>query len=377
MRLARNPNLGIESLLQDNITGRFHSLDALRGVAAFMVVATHVGTRIPADYHLAQSGYLAVDFFFLLSGFVIAHAYQRRLAAGLSLLEFGILRGIRLYPLIVLGVTIGAIDQLVRTLTGISPDGTLGQLAFAFATNVVVLPTPHRGYLFPLNAPEWSLFTEIGINLLFAALLFRLRWRMLLAIAIVTLLVMLAQIAWVPEASVMTGGWSGRTIPIAITRTTFSFVAGVVIFHLSAGRPRRRSRWVLPLVAAALITLMAQPLSPRWSDTVHLVSVAVLFPAFLWLAATHEPPQALTATTAWLGDLSYPLYAIHYPLLAIYVAAAGPQQGRVVVYCLIYLALSVAAAYLALRCYDAPLRRWMSHRLKRRESAKPVAFDSA
>ncbi|HEX7694251.1 MAG TPA: acyltransferase family protein, partial [Sphingomonas sp.] len=117
---------------------RFVVLDGMRGLAALSVVALHTAQYFPSQTGPARA-YLAVDFFFMLSGFVMAHAYGDKLRAGLTIKGFAEIRLARLYPMIFLGVTLGLLARVC------APDGsgagllaTLGAAIFAY----LILPTP-------------------------------------------------------------------------------------------------------------------------------------------------------------------------------------------------------------------------------------------
>lgn len=138
--------------------GRFHTLDAMRGVAALAVVLVHVAAY--SGVNLAPGGNLAVDFFFALSGFVIARAYSARLRSGLSWLRFAEIRLVRLYPLVLLGCGFGLVKMLFQIGMGHETAPSWGQFAWILILNPLLLPAPGV-YLFPLNNPAWSLFFEL------------------------------------------------------------------------------------------------------------------------------------------------------------------------------------------------------------------------
>ena len=150
----------------------FATLDGLRGVAAIAVVLHHYGLETGAA--LEHSAFVAVDFFFVLSGFVIAFAYEPRFAGGLQAGNFLIVRLIRLYPLYMLGCTISLAVIAARALLGL-PHLELGYALRSYVFSCLFLPTPppeagaaYSDAVFPLNGPAWSLSLELGINVLYA-----------------------------------------------------------------------------------------------------------------------------------------------------------------------------------------------------------------
>lgn len=152
---------------------RFEFLDALRGFAAFCVVFQHLHVVQPNSFGFPNA-YLAVDFFFILSGFVLAHAYGARLDAGMGFRGYALRRIIRLYPLAGLGALIGLCVLLLKW--SIRPDevGALSDISLSGALNVMLLPNLFIGtrlhdQIFPVNGPLWTLFFELSVNLIWGA----------------------------------------------------------------------------------------------------------------------------------------------------------------------------------------------------------------
>ncbi len=139
---------------------RFVTLDALRGAGAVTVMAGHAGPLLGG--YTPPLYYLAVDMFFVLSGFVISHAYDDKMAAGMRPLEFLRARVKRLYPIYLVGLLLGLVSVLFSNPHALS----LTQAALTFFCGLFALPSPPMeplGALFPLNGPYWSLFFEFWI----------------------------------------------------------------------------------------------------------------------------------------------------------------------------------------------------------------------
>lgn len=150
---------------------RYELLDGLRGVAAIFVILYHFGEGFatsPVD-QMMNHGYLAVDFFFILSGFVIGYAYDDRWQRGMSAGNFMLRRVIRLHPMVILSVIFGAVAYLIQG--SVRWDGTpmpLSMLLLALLLGLFLIPVlPGAGAdvrgnneMFPLNGPSWSLFFE-------------------------------------------------------------------------------------------------------------------------------------------------------------------------------------------------------------------------
>ncbi len=174
----------------------YEILDGLRGVAAFIVIFYHVFECFSSTP--APHGYLAVDFFFVLSGFVIGYAYDNRWGK-MTTGGFFRRRLIRLHPMVIMGCIIGAITFLVQG--SVKWDGSsvgLGLVMLAMLSTMFMipsaagLPTEVRGNseMFPLNGPYWSLFFEYIGNILYALLLRRAGTKVLGGIAAVSGLIL-------------------------------------------------------------------------------------------------------------------------------------------------------------------------------------------
>ena len=150
-----------------NAAPRYATLDGLRGVAAVLVLCYHTHA-FQGSAAIAPHGYLAVDFFFMLSGFVIASAYQEKLRAGLPVVDFFRLRMIRLYPVALAGILLGAVKLVSQYAISPAQSEPAQWIALAVFLNALVLPvvseTHFSGALFPTDGPVWSLFYELLVN---------------------------------------------------------------------------------------------------------------------------------------------------------------------------------------------------------------------
>lgn len=339
-------------------THHYLALDGLRGIAALGVVALHTTEyfRLPVQ---PGHAYLAVDFFFMLSGFVIAHAYDSRLHHGMGVLEFLRVRLIRLQPLVVLGVALGSGAYLLRALFGgIDPISILQ----AACANALLLPTPAllmlRPWAFPIDTPLWSLSFEIWINILYA-LLFRFLNKVALSVAL------LAGAGLAASAALTFGGlnvgfaWQGFYLGGA--RVLFPFVMGVMLARY-AGGPARLA-WGHGGFLLLLLMLCAPASRSGWFD---LAADLVVFPAIVLAASRAPASRWFDPLWRQLGLLSYPLYVVHYPFVVVFSNLNKSSHTGMATAWLGALATIIAVlgfAYLAERFYDAPLRAWASRRL--------------
>jgi peptidoglycan/LPS O-acetylase OafA/YrhL len=338
-------------------------LDGLRGVAAIAVVIYHYSQNF--GWELAPNAYLAVDFFFLLSGFVLAHAYQARLQAGQFSGAFMQRRLIRLYPLYWLGTTLAAVPIIAAALLGTAHPGAMRTLASYFL-GVVFLPTPaHLSVfnirVFPLDVPAWSLSLEVGVNALYAFVGRRLTTRRLAAIVLVAAM---GLIVAAHHFQTMQLGHNWPTYLGGWIRVFWSFFAGVLAHRIFAdGRP------TLPTFVGVLITLLMIAVFAYRDDgaLVGVVSALVLFPAILWIGAQVRLSGAARRLASWLGALSYALYIVHEPIWdALWLLCRlNHRDPRVAFWpsLLGWTLLALACASILNFAYDLPVRAFLTRKL--------------
>lgn len=286
---------------------RFLTLDALRGAGAIAVMAGHAGIILNA--YMPPFMYLAVDMFFVLSGFVLAHAYDGKFAAGMSVAAFLKARIARLYPIYLVGLVLGLVS--VAFSNSLSPARAL--LSFFFGLFGLPSPPMERlGVLFPLNGPFWSLFFEFWV----ANLMFALFWRRLHGRPLVALI--LGSAAVLAFLGLHFGGldfgWTWHQLPGGLVRVCYSFFAGVALsrFHARQAHHSAVPSWACLLVFAAV---MLPPLQGGIKAPYEVAIVLLVFPALIYFGAgaIERRPRIGKA----LGDASYAIYAVHRPLLTI------------------------------------------------------------
>ncbi|MDB5681713.1 MAG: acyltransferase [Sphingomonas bacterium] len=360
-------------------------LDGLRGVASLLVIVFHLFEAY-ADNNpqkqIINHGYLAVDFFFLLSGFVIAYAYDDRWGR-MGQWEFYKRRLIRLQPMVVLGSVIGAALFVFQNWT-IFPKvagSSAWQVILVMLIGCTMIPLPKsadiRGWdeTYPLNGPAWSLFYEYCANVLYAVGLRRLSNRglgVLVALSAVALLLLLV----VGGRGDLIGGWSldAAGLTMGFTRVMFPFLAGVLLMRLGKRIRLPGAFWLCSLMLIVALSL------PRFGGTGRLWvnglyeagCVIVLFPLIVAIGAGEKRIDGPSVRVArFFGDLSYPLYITHYPLIYIYTGwvidrKVPPWQGALAG--LGVFIVSVAVAYASLKLFDEPVRRWLAPRLLTRRT---------
>ncbi|UYQ91466.1 acyltransferase [Chitinophaga horti] len=337
----------------------FEILDGLRGIAAIAVVIFHFMEIAVPDYNnsFIAHAYLSVDFFFCLSGFVIAYAYDDRLQK-IGTMAFLKLRLIRLHPLVIIASVVGLIVFVLDPFSQLWMKYA-ARLPLMFVASCLMIPYPlvHERYfnLFHLNPPTWSLFWEYIANILYALVLVRLRNKWLWA------LVGLGAIAlyFEAQASGFLGvGWGGDNFRGGGVRVAFSFVAGMLVY---------RSRWIIrhPFGFAGIGTLLAMvfiiPYSNTYNKIIDPTIVVFFLPLLVALGAGATLHNRAKAICRFSGNISYPLYMIHYPFIWLfmsYVEKQKPSLTQMLVITAAGTLLLIGLAYFVFAYLDEPLRKW-------------------
>ena len=352
----------------------FEILDGLRGIAALAVVTFHfMEWAYPdASKNFIGHGFLAVDFFFCLSGFVIGYAYDDRMAK-MGVLQFFKLRIIRLHPLVVAGSVLGLLAFLFDPFGGHPELYSTGKIILAFICSVLLIPLPEiadRGFnLFSFNAPAWSLFWEYVANIVYGLVIYRIRRGYLLLLTIISA-VAICFVAY--RAGNLLGGWSGPTFWDGCARISYSFLAGLLIY---------RSNWIiknkLGFISLAILLLLAfmMPFS-KWNWLSEPFIVLFYFPLLISLGAGATLTSGLKKVCIFSGKISYPLYMTHYAVLWMfgnYYTSHKPDTFQLALITIAGLILLVGAAYLVMVFYDIPVRKYLSDKWNERIDKQKAA----
>jgi peptidoglycan/LPS O-acetylase OafA/YrhL len=293
----------------------FDILDGLRGIAALAVVIFHFMEWIftDPDKNFIGHGFLAVDFFFCLSGFVIGYAYDDRFRK-MGVAAFFKSRLIRLHPLVVLGSVLGLLgfflDPFAAPLAY-----SAGKIALLFIGSVFLVPLPlmeERAFnLFAFNAPSWSLFWEYVANILYAFIFYKIGRRSLAGLTILAA----AGICFVSyRAGNLLGGWSKDNFLDGGARVAYSFLAGLLLY---------RSNWIIknrigfPVLAIVLFVVFMMPGS-EWNWLTEALTVLIIFPLVVSLGAGSSLSPQWKKVCRFSGNISYPLYMTHYAVIWIF-----------------------------------------------------------
>lgn len=364
----------------------YEILDGLRGVAAILVVAFHIFESFNGGNRFVQiinHGYLAVDFFFLLSGFVVAYAYDDRWGK-MTQWEFYKRRLIRLQPMVIMGMIIGAIfyyfqasDILFPQIAGMEVWKVIVTMVIGFT----LLPIPPSleirgwGEMHPLNGPAWSLFFEYIANILYALIFRKFSNKVLSVFVLIFAGLLINYTVFGPKGDVI-GGWSLNLeqMNVGFTRLLYPFFAGVLLCRLGKLIHIKGAFWVCSILITIVLAL------PRFGDENSLwmnglyesFSIIFIFPLIVAIGAGGQIKSAFSAKICkLLGDISYPIYITHYPLIYWYTAwvvdnKVSIQDGYVLG--IGVLIATIVIAYLCLKLYDEPVRNWLQNKFQKRRS---------
>ncbi len=373
---------------------RYEILDGLRGVAAMLVVAHHL---FETYFHTAPNqpinhGYLAVDFFFVLSGFVIGYAYDDRWNR-MSTWDFFKRRLIRLHPMVIFGTLIGAAlfyfgDCRSFPLISDTP-WYMVLLVMLWAFTMIPIPASMdiRGWVEtnPLNGPVWSLQWEYLANILYALFVRRLS-KMALAVCVAFFAAMtlilcldLDVTGWLGARQyasyTVIGGWSltPDQLQIGLTRLLYPFFCGLLISRTGELIKVKGGFWWCSLMVAVLLCMpwmgIEETGDGRWTNGLYeAVCILVLFPLIVMVGAGSSVKGGKSAAiNKFLGDISYPIYITHFPLIYMQMAWADKHQDaplgtHIFVGVSIFL-LSIIVAYASYKLYDLPVRDWLRKKL--------------
>jgi peptidoglycan/LPS O-acetylase OafA/YrhL len=339
---------------------RYVTLDGMRGIAAIAVALYHF------DIYLMPHGYVAVDFFFVLSGFVLYRSYLPRFREGLGFGRFMAQRFARLWPLFTLGTLLGAAFALQLIFSDAPQAMSVRDFVTTLLLHALMLPSPVSYPLYPWNVPSWSLMFEIVANVALFALIFRLPRPALVVISVISAAGMIPIV--LDNGSGNIGALWGEH-GIALMRTAFSFTLGVLIAMLPASRARsladeatttgmpRASSWLGVACIAAIGLLLAMPTPREWAAAYDLAIILVFSPVLVFLGSRVEPVRFAASLAAFTGEVSYALYAVHWSFIEpirSFVRYTGLQPIPAAA---LFLTAMLAVAWAAVRWYDLPLRR--------------------
>ena len=366
----------------------YEILDGLRGVAAMIVLVYHLceGCGIVLGH-----GYLGVDFFYALSGFVVGYAYDDRWGK-MSVGGFLKRRIVRLHPMVVLGTMLGLLfyyfgQSAAFPLIGQSPWWVVVLLALY---TCLMLPMPNawdvRGWqdFNSFNGNSWSLYWEYVANILYAVF-FR-----FLPTAVLVVLTVVAAVGTIDitfnidmfgvlEGRVgapftVNGGWSltASELYVGLVRLLYPFLIGLVLSRLKGViKMAGAFGWCSLLVG---IMFLVPQLNGTLNGVFEAATILLFIPFILSVGAGSSLKGARAKRICtFLGDISYPLYITHLPFIYMQIAwmDAHPDAptSAVIMLAVSLFFVSIAVAYASLKLYDIPVRKWLTEHWLKHKSA--------
>jgi peptidoglycan/LPS O-acetylase OafA/YrhL len=376
---------GVQLSAFSDTKSHYQILDGLRGVAAVIVVMFHILETFTGGDNVKQiinHGYLAVDFFFVLSGFVIGYAYDDRWGK-MTLGGFFKRRLIRLHPMIIAGTVIGALFfylQACDFFPGIS-SVPVWKMLLVMVIGFTLLPVGHsldiRGWteMHPLDGPAWSLFFEYIANILYALFIRKFSKKVL---AILVFIAGCAVVQLAVQQGDVIGGWSidPAQLRIGFTRLIYPFFAGLLLSRIvKPGQIKHAFLWCSLLLIIVLSVPRIGGHEHIWMNGLYVsFCIIFIFPLIVYMGASGELKGKFSSgVSKFLGDISYPLYIVHYPLIYTFMAWVAKHQAflnegssfahlSLLAVALLTLISSIAIAWGCMKLYDVPVRKWLTRR---------------
>src|SRR5580698_10610777 len=361
----------------------FEVLDGLRGSAAFLIVIFHLfnySFGFHGPWALVKHAYLAVDFFFGLSGFVVAYAYNARWTR-MTMLQFFRIRLIRLHPLVLIGATLGLLGYMLDPFSKAMNRGPLPMVMLAYLTSLFLLPSPpiagRPNESQALNGPAWSLMQEYLGNIAYALILRRLRTLTLWIVFAISGIALI----WVANSKgSLDGGWDYPNIWMAPLRLTVSFVLGLWLYRV---HDRIRTPKIgLLLLSIVLVVCSQMPKFSKagaldWNGLYDAACVLFLTPLIILCGAHSNAGAGMIRLCKFSGRLSYPLYITHIPFVYVLTGYSGtrhPSMDVKLIWIFLLIPFVIFVAWIALKYFDEPVRAWLTRRygIKPSSSIKPV-----
>ena len=345
---------------------RLYWLDAGRGLAAIAVMLYHYQVFL-GTVELFKYGYLAVDLFFMMSGYVLVYAYGEKMAEGMSTLRFMVVRIIRLYPTFLFATLFGAAYYVLKILMGADDAPILSDIIAILIQNLFFLPTYIKDVvpngIFPFSPAAWSLSAEMVLSVLYGLGIWKFREKALVWLIAITFAIC---VFFALRFGTFDYGFDQKSFHPALFRATAEFSLGVLLYK-KFSHIRMKQNWVQPALLSVIMIILVL-LKPNWM--ISIISLGILFPLFLTL----QPSRNLTGMSAKvcteLGRISYPVYLLHTPVLlwgagAFKVfkgdnfEASAPWLGIALMVATIVLSFMVA------KLFDEPIRRLLNKYIKR------------
>ena len=367
---------------------RFEGLDGIRGVAAITVVIFHIFeifSKGPA-HQIVNHGYLAVDFFYALSGFVIGYAYDDRWNK-MSLWDFYKRRLIRLHPMVIAGTFVGVCYYFLGESDVFPNIEDVKPYAFfiTILLNILMIPTPKNfdirgwGTTNAFDDTTWTLTYEYLINILYSLIIRRLNN---VIIAILTFLSAFLTINLTLNFDIFNvlknrdfrkytviGGWeiSSCEIYIAFARLLYPFFSGYLISRLKIKIQLPYSFIICSIILSIILCCPRIVDESKWisNGIYETIVIIIIFPIIIMIGAGDtEKNEHIINICKSLGNFSYPLYITHIPLIyclyAWYSFHKNNSLFNIICVCVGSFLIMIFNAYSLIKLYDEPVRKWLS-----------------
>ncbi|WP_158811691.1 acyltransferase [Beijerinckia sp. L45] len=344
-------------------TRYFAAVDGMRGIAAILVMDYHVALYfsfnkgVSGATILADHFYLVVDLFFVMSGFVIAHSFDAKMISGMTCLEFMASRLRRLYPMVVIGVLFGATTLLAFLY--VTPQVGFSRIVLCVMSGLLLLPTTvltaFKPWAFPANSPHWSLSYEMVLSFGYALTFPFLKNRVLIVATACAAAVLVTVAFTVGGLNI---GFVVSDYALAFGRVVYPFLIGMTLRRSGLFKPatQRHGYLAVPLILIVIIN----PIPATWYYDAFVV--VFVLPCLVWLAAAAKPVPGVDFLFALAGEISYPLYALHFPIVVAFSNASkamrlSPSQNLFAgLACAVF---AFCVAYVVYRYIDVPIRRYL------------------
>ncbi len=353
---------------------RFVILDGLRGSAAMFVVLMHLFESYFPDLvdNPLHHAFLGVDFFFMLSGFVVGYAYDKRWSASWTLKDFFRIRLIRLHPLVLLGVLLGAIGYWFDPFVGDAQQVSFLRLLGGIALGLLLIPSPALPNRYDethsLNGPHWTLLQEYLANIVYGLVGHKLSRRALMIVTGICAIILLVVALEIGQIFL---GWGASNFWMAPVRTAFPFFAGLLIFRMNI---RIKIPVAYPLLTVLMLFVFMLPVFSNLTlnGLYEAAVVIVVFPFIIAAGAGSDINENIKGLCDFFGRISYPIYITHYPFIYIYAHWIYEKHPTAMASLLVGAGLLVwfiVLAYLSVRFYDEPVRAWLKARYQKKHTA--------
>ena len=358
---------------------RYEILDGLRGVAALLILTYHIFEveSSNAASQIINHGYMAVDFFYLLSGFVIGYAYDDRWDR-MTLKDFFKRRLTRLHPMVIMGTFIGIVLFLFgENGLRVASEGHTWQMVICFLLAIIMIPVlpsmDFRGWrgMYPYNGPSWSLFYEYIANIMYSLFIRKLpKWALCICVAFFSILTLDRVLGFglfgiVYNVGSLAGGWSidRAHLYTGFCRLLYPFFCGLLIQRLGKYIKLNNGFYWCSLVVMLMLCLPRFGPNPIYNGIYEAICVLLFMPLVIMTGAGSVVSGKTQIICKFIGDLSFPLYITHFPIINLYNQwfinhKDSPIIQHTLVGVMVFI-ISISLAYICYKYYDIPIRKWL------------------